>query len=584
MSWYRSSQLGFTTLKHLFTPNTPSQNPLLILKNNPFKVSNFSNRNDPFRVSNVSYRGYYVDARQVRHFKPRGFKSWFENPRNLMICVVVGTGVGVTIYFGTVETIPYTKRKHLVLLSKSMERQIGESQLQNMKAEFKEKILPAMHPESVRVRMISKDIIEALQRGLKKEQVWTDLNYASEGGGVSEKRGKEAVMAMSEGSVGGGKWLGKDEVISDIWVDESRKKGREKGKKADTLHLEWLKWEVLVVNDHLERAFCMPGGKIVVFTGLLEHIRTDEEIATIIGHEVAHCVARHTAEKITKDLWFTIAQLIQNQFVMPDLVDYRAAHSRRMEIEADYIGLLLMASAGYDPRVAPKVFEKLGEVSGDSAMQNYLSTHPSGKERSKLLSEANVMQEALSIYREAVAGREVDDNPVFMIYLPSSRSVGVLNTTYLQLQNHLLMRSFDIWGFDTLYNFNKKVLIFGVLILIIPQKSLSEDEEDDRRCQLGIITRKKDTQKLCEVSFFFKFGATRVNNFDDIDSVYIQIWYLDNRTTDLITLDDHVEEMLLSMRKSRVKPQGWVEGKDQRSSGIDLYQYITGNKTSTLLF
>lgn len=80
----------------------------------------------------------------------------------------------------------------------------------------------------------------------------------------------------------------------------------------------------------------------------------------------------------------------------------------RMEIEADYIGLLLMASAGYDPRVAPKVFEKLGQVSGDSAMQNYLSTHPSGKRRSKLLSEANVMQEALSIYREAVAGREVD--------------------------------------------------------------------------------------------------------------------------------------------------------------------------------
>lgn len=331
-----------------------------------------------------------------------------------MICVVVGTGVGVTVYFGNVETIPYTKRKHLVLLSKSMERMIGESQFQNMKAGFKGKILPAMHPESVRVRMISKDIIESLQRGLKKEQVWTDLNYASEGGGVSEKRGKEAVLAMSEESVGGGKWLGKDEVISDIWVDESRKKGMEKGKKADTLHLEGLKWEVLVVNDHLVNAFCLPGGKIVVFTGLLEHFRTDEEIATIIGHEVAHCVARHAAEQITKNLWFTIAQLILYQFVMPDLVNtmsnllLKLPFSRRMEIEADYIGLLLMASAGYDPRVAPKVFEKLGQVSGDSAMQNYLSTHPSGKRRSKLLSEANVMQEALSIYREAVAGREVD--------------------------------------------------------------------------------------------------------------------------------------------------------------------------------
>ncbi|GJZ91296.1 peptidase M48 [Tanacetum coccineum] len=130
-----------------------------------------------------------------------------------------------------------------------------------------------------------KDIIEALQRGLKKDQVWTDLNYSSESGGVSERRGKEAVMAVSGECVSGGKWLGKDEAIDDIWVDESTKKGRDKGEKADTLHLEGLKWEVLVVNDHVVNAFCLPGGKIVVFTGLLEHFRTDEELATIIGHE-----------------------------------------------------------------------------------------------------------------------------------------------------------------------------------------------------------------------------------------------------------------------------------------------------------
>ncbi|CAI9300163.1 unnamed protein product [Lactuca saligna] len=187
-----------------------------------------------------------------------------------------------------------------------------------------------------------------------------------------------------------------------MWVDQSRKKGKEKGGKSANGHLEGLNWEVLVVNDHVVNAFCLPGGKIVVFTGLLEHFRTDEEIATIIGHEVAHAVARHAAEQITKNLWFTIGQLILYQFVMPDLVNtmsnllLKLPFSRRMEIEADYIGLLLMASAGYDPRVAPKVFEKLGQVSGDSALRDYLSTHPSGKRRSKLLSEASV------IYREAM--------------------------------------------------------------------------------------------------------------------------------------------------------------------------------------
>lgn len=73
-------------------------------------------------------------------------------------------------------------------------------------------------------------------------------------------------------------------------------------------------------------------------------------------------------------------------------------------MEADYIGLLLLAAAGYDPRVAPKVYEKLGQIAGDSAMRDYLSTHPSGKKRAQLLSQAQVMEEALAIYRESVAG------------------------------------------------------------------------------------------------------------------------------------------------------------------------------------
>ncbi|KAJ6375090.1 hypothetical protein OIU77_000122 [Salix suchowensis] len=76
-----------------------------------------------------------------------------------------------------------------------------------------------------------------------------------------------------------------------------------------------------------------------------------------------------------------------------------------MEIEADYIGLLLMASAGYDPRIAPRVYEKLGKLTGDSALRDYLSTHPSGKRRAQLLAQAQVMEEALHIYRERIAGR-----------------------------------------------------------------------------------------------------------------------------------------------------------------------------------
>ncbi len=77
-------------------------------------------------------------------------------------------------------------------------------------------------------------------------------------------------------------------------------------------------------------------------------------------------------------------------------------------MEADYIGLLLISSAGYDPRVAPKVYEKLGKVTGESALRDYLSTHPSGKKRAQLLAQAQVMEEALSIYREVRSGRGIE--------------------------------------------------------------------------------------------------------------------------------------------------------------------------------
>lgn len=79
-----------------------------------------------------------------------------------------------------------------------------------------------------------------------------------------------------------------------------------------------------------------------------------------------------------------------------------------MEIEADHIGLMLLAAAGYDPRIAPKVYEKLGKITGDSALNNYLSTHPSSKKRAEMLSQARVMDEALELYRDAITGSRTE--------------------------------------------------------------------------------------------------------------------------------------------------------------------------------
>lgn len=314
--YYRRSKLvldafrGFTSRISL---NAPAQHPTSIniltgssiLAPSRAKISGFSSFSaisqrsvSHFGSTRTQYspflgrakRYYYVDRYRVQHFRPRGPRRWFKNPRNVFIVVLVGSGVLTTVYYGNLETIPYTKRTHFVLLSKDMERRLGETQFEQMKAAFKGKILPAIHPDSVRVRLIANDIIKALERGLKHERVWSDLGYASESVGFADEvSGRETLMALKE--FGGdenveGKWCREDEILDDNWVQQTRKKGQERGKESATSHLEGLNWEVLVVKEPVVNAFCLPGGKIVVFTGLFDHFRTDAEIATIIGHEV----------------------------------------------------------------------------------------------------------------------------------------------------------------------------------------------------------------------------------------------------------------------------------------------------------
>jgi Zn-dependent protease with chaperone function len=339
----------------------------------------------------------------------------------VVVAVVVSGGAIIVVYFGNLETVPYTKRTHLVLLSSSMERQLGETHFKQTKESFKGKILSPLHPDSVRIRLISTQIIKALQHGLKRDELkWSDTEYSSEhimNEPSSESKDETAFQLHSsvkkEVNLNDG-WK-TEEILDDKWVQESRKAGKGHGHEVATKHLEHLNWEVIVVKDNMVNAFCLPGGKIVVFTGLLDHFRTDPEIATVIAHEVGHAIARHSAEMITRNLWFTALQLLVLQFIyMPDLIGtlsnllLHLPFSRRMEIEADHIGLMLLAAAGYDPRIAPKVYEKLGKITGDSALNNYLSTHPSSKKRAEMLSQARVMDEAMDMYRNAITGSRTE--------------------------------------------------------------------------------------------------------------------------------------------------------------------------------
>ena len=80
---------------------------------------------------------------------------------------------------------------------------------------------------------------------------------------------------------------GSDKLEDDMWVEKSRKKGLDKGLEGYTAHLENLKWEIIVVDEDVMNAFCLPGGKVVVFTGLLKQFRSDAEVSTVLGHEVS---------------------------------------------------------------------------------------------------------------------------------------------------------------------------------------------------------------------------------------------------------------------------------------------------------
>ncbi|RZB75443.1 Mitochondrial metalloendopeptidase OMA1 isoform G [Glycine soja] len=319
-------------------------------------------------------------------------------------------GVLIIVYFGNLETVPYTKRTHLILLSKAMERRLGESQLEQMKADFKGRILPPIHPESVRVTMIANEIIDALLRGLRKEQVWNDLGYASEHAMLVEEDGRETLSALvgSEEKVEGS-WHKEDKILDDKCVQQRWKKGQERGSPTDTSHLVGLNWEILVVNEPVLNAFCLPDGKIVVFTGLFDHFKRDAEIATIIGHEVGHVVARHNAEGITKNLWFAILRLILYLLFIPDIVNIMSSLFLHLSFSRRYaLFTYIIALAGYDPRVAPKVYEELGKFAGYSTFGDYFSTHPSGIQRAELLAQAKIMEEAFSIYRDVRAGRRVE--------------------------------------------------------------------------------------------------------------------------------------------------------------------------------
>ncbi len=171
-------------------------------------------------------------------------------------------------------------------------------------------------------------------------------------------------------------------------------------------------WEFTLFENDEPNAFALPGGKVGVNTGLFKVAKNDAQLAAVLAHEIAHVMARHSAERMSRDLVTELGLGILGAATKSrSAVDLAAAaatlgaglpFSRAQEAEADHIGLIYMAKAGYDPREAIKLWRNFAALDGDRPPQ-FLSTHPAPENRIARLERA--LPEALAIYESVRRGQ-----------------------------------------------------------------------------------------------------------------------------------------------------------------------------------
>lgn len=248
------------------------------------------------------------------------------------------------------ETNPYTGRSQLLMTSVSQEMQMGAQAYNQVKSDPKMRL--SQDPREVEpVKRVAARIVEAA------------------------KRSKYAEMAQQ------------------------------------------FQWEVAVIkDDKTANAFALPGGKMAVYTGIFPIAKTEAGLAAVMGHEVVHALARHGAERMSQGQVAKIGLQVVgaavgmssenpalSQATMAALgagmqVGVLLPFSRKHESEADFVGILLAADAGYDPRESVALWERMAQVSGGEGPAEFLSTHPSHDTRIEQLKEW--MPEAMAIYQK----------------------------------------------------------------------------------------------------------------------------------------------------------------------------------------
>ncbi len=171
------------------------------------------------------------------------------------------------------------------------------------------------------------------------------------------------------------------------------------------------KWEINVINSPTVNAFCMPGGKIVVFTGIIDKLKmSDDEIALVVGHEIAHALREHSRARAAKGTITNVGAIAVSILTGSNAVGQLASvggdllgrkFSRNDETEADLVGMELAARAAYDPRAGVGLWEKMSTFSKGAPPQ-WLSTHPSGAARIQTFKDN--IKDVIGLYEKAKNG------------------------------------------------------------------------------------------------------------------------------------------------------------------------------------
>jgi predicted Zn-dependent protease len=274
-----------------------------------------------------------MQSRSMRSGGGQGRRGGGINPRFVILLLAVG--YAAFYWFSNRTEDPYTGEKVLIDSGISVDQEVAMGLEAYRQILSQERPIDPRHPDAQKVREIAQRLIA------KVPEV-------------------EAALAAENGKQANG-----------IWRD--------------------FEWAVSVIESDQANAFCLPGGKMAVYTGLFDVAQNEHALAVVMGHEIAHALLRHGAQRMSQQKLSQIGQVAgamsgmdpQQQQMMQAAMGYgfMLPYARKHETQADTVGLMLAAAACYDPQEAVPLWERMGQLGGGARPPEFSSTHPSPETR-----------------------------------------------------------------------------------------------------------------------------------------------------------------------------------------------------------